>query len=263
MIVRNLTLKTIVFATVKGGVGKTCLSAHVAAAMAAKGRRTLLVDLDPQGHSTLLVGVDAEPTAPCVGDALLQGQASKLSSIIVRNVRPNLDVAPALLRMAMIEREIYGWALRLKALTRALESLSDRPEVVVVDTPPHLGAFTEAALHAADLTIAPVPALAGSLQGLGDLRAAWVEMQDGRGGALVATVNMLDGRTSATNVAVGDSLAQLGVRVLRTRIPKAEVINQAALNNSLIFEHSPSHAAVGAMHELAQEVWAEVKKVKP
>jgi len=63
-------MRVITFATIKGGVGKTVLAVHVAAALAAKGVRTLLVDLDPQGHGTLLAGVDAEPTAPCVGDAL-------------------------------------------------------------------------------------------------------------------------------------------------------------------------------------------------
>lgn len=255
-------MKVITFATIKGGVGKTVLSAHVAAALASKGRRVLLVDLDPQGHSTLLAGVDMAPSAPCVGDALLQGEAERFPTVVVPNVRPNLSVAPAVLRMAVQERQLYAHALRLRALPRALEALPEPPDVVVVDTPPHIGAFTETALHAADLTVAPVPAMAGSLQGFGDLRAAWAEMQDGRKGELVAAVNLWDGRTKATNAAVDDALGGLQARLLSTRVPRAEVINQAALSHALVFDQAASHPAAGQLHELAAEVWAIAQAVE-
>jgi len=256
-------MRVITFATIKGGVGKTVLATHVAAALAAKGVRTLLVDLDPQGHGTLLAGVDAEPTAPCVGDALQQGGAERLPSVIVRDVRPCLSVAPAVLRMAVQERQLYAWALRLRALVRALETLPEAPEAVICDTPPHIGAYTEAALHAADLTIAPVPALAGSLQGFGDLRAAWTEMQDGRKGELAAVVNLWDGRTGATNRAMEEAIGQLSARVLSTKIPRAEAINQAALSHALLFDHAATHPAAGMFYELAAEVWAIAKAVRP
>jgi chromosome partitioning protein len=256
-------MRVITVSSIKGGVGKTILASHLAAALANQGKRTLLVDLDPQGHATLLVGVDADPAAPCIADALQQGAASRLGSIIVRGVRPGLDVAPAVLRMAVQERQLYAWALRLRALTKALETLDEKPDAVVVDTPPHIGAFTETALNAADLTLAPVPALAGSLQGFGDLRAAWAEMQDGRGGELAAVINMWDGRTKATNAAMGEAIASLSARTLQTRIPRAEPINQAALNHGLIFDVAASHPAAGMFHELAAEAWALAGKVRP
>jgi len=255
-------MRVVTVATIKGGVGKTVIASHLAAALAAQGRRTLLVDLDPQGHATLLAGVDADPAAPCVGDALLQGAADRFPEVVIRGVRPGLDVAPAVLRMALQERQLYTWALRLRALVKALDALDPQPAVVVVDTPPHIGAFTEAALHAADLTLAPVPALAGALQGFGDLRAAWTEMQDGRGGQLAAVVSMHDGRTRATNAAVDAAIDGLEARVLNTRIPRAEPINQAALNHALIFDHAPTHPAAGMFAELAGEVWA-LLEVRP
>ena len=254
-------MRIITLATIKGGVGKTVLSAHIAAAFAEQGKATLLVDLDPQGHATLLCGVDADPDAPCVGDALLRGQHERLAELIINDVRPNLSLAPAVLRMALQERQLYPWALRLRALAKALSALEPKPEAVVIDTAPHLGAFTEAALHVADLTLAPIPALAGSLQGFGDLRAAWEEMQDGKGGVLGAAINLWDGRTKATNAAVLTAIEDLDARLLKTRIPKAEPINQAALGHNLIFDAAPKHPAVGLFQELAAEVWAVAGEV--
>lgn len=246
-------MQIITVATIKGGVGKTIIASHLAAALAETGKETLLVDLDPQGHATLLCGVDAAPNALCVGDALLPGKFQLMREIVVRDVRPNLSVAPAVLRMAMLERQLYASALRHRALLNALNFYANDylPDYVVIDTPPHIGAFTEAALHVADLTLAPIPALAGSMQGLADLRCAWSEMQDGKGGSLQPIVNMLDGRTKSTNAAVFDSIPP---EAMRTRIPRAEPINQAALNHQLLFDASPKHPACDVFRALAKEI---------
>ena len=255
-------MKIVTCGTIKGGVGKTVISAHVAAALADMGRKTLLMDLDPQGHATLLLGVDLDPEARCVGEALMQGASSKLRGTILREIRPNLAVAPGIIRMAMMERQLYAWGLRVRAVQKALETLGDeQPDIVIIDTPPHLGAFTEAALHAADLTIAPIPALAGSLQGFGDLQSAWSELQDGRGGILAAVVNLLDARTTATNSAVCAAMEDMKLRVLKTQVPKAEPINQAALEHSLLFDTLPRHPACEVFRELAQEIWNIVRRM--
>ncbi|QQR91390.1 MAG: ParA family protein [Myxococcales bacterium] len=248
-------MKVIAIATIKGGVGKTILSTHLAAALARNGQKTLLLDLDPQGHATALAGIDAHPEAFCVGDVLLRESRLKLDDILVRELRPNLDVAPAVLKMAAQERQLYAWALRLKTVRRALDSLERKPDVVVIDCPPHIGGFTEAALHASDLTLAPVPALAGSTQGLEDLRSTWAEMRDGRVGHLACVVNLWDQRTSVTNALVSEMLEASEVPVLDTKIPKSEVVNQAALKQSLVFDHAPTHPVAKAFDRLAQETW--------
>ena len=248
-------MRIITLATIKGGVGKTVLSAHLAASLASRGVETLFIDLDPQGHASLLLGIDAEPGAPCIGDVLLPKTGRCLDDVVVRDVRPHLSVAPAILQMALQERQLYAWALRLRAVLKALEQLNEKPDAVVIDTPPHIGAYTEAALHAADLIIAPIPALAGALQGFGDLRAAWAEMQDGRAGNIASVVNMWDGRTKATNAAVIEAIEELGVPVFSARIPRAEVINQAALTHNLVFDHAPSAPVSGMLTEFAAEAW--------
>lgn len=248
-------MKIIAIATVKGGVGKTVLSSHLAAGLARAGHHTLLMDLDPQGHATLLVGIEPHPNACCIGDVLIRESQYALSDVVVPNVRPSLDVAPATLKMATQERQLYAWALRLKTVLRALHSLENEPDVVVIDCPPHIGGYTEAALHAADLTLAPIPALAGSLEGFGDLKSTWEEMRDGRSGKLAGVVTMWDARTKVTNATVMESLSHLDIEMLSTRIPKAEVINQAALRHSLVYDHAPTHAIAAVFDQLADEVW--------
>ncbi len=255
-------MKAIAVATIKGGVGKTILSAHLAAGLARQGLKTLLMDLDPQGHATLLVGIDAHPEAFCVGDVLLRESHLRLQDVIVYDLHPNLDVAPAVIKMAAQERQLYTWALRLKTVLRALESLPNQPDVVVMDCPPHIGGFTEAALHAADLTIAPIPALAGSIHGLADLEATWLEMRDGRKGELAGVINLWDQRTSVTNGVVLNILKTLGTPMMETRIPKCEVINQAAIKQSLVYEHAPGHSVTEVFDNLAKETWEKVSRIR-
>ncbi len=254
-------MRIIVISSIKGGVGKTTTAAHIGAALADRGLNTLLVDLDPQGHATLTLGVDAAPEALSIGDALLDDRL--MSSVVVQSpARKNLRVAPAVLRMALIERQLYAHAMRIRFLDRALRALDETPDVVVVDTPPHLGAFTEAALHVAHLTLAPVPALAGSLQGVGDLKDTWTEMQDGKQGRLALIANMYDARTSSTNSVFWPAAKGLDIPFLNTYIPRAEAINQAGLNHSLVFDTAPGHHAVGCLRELASEAWRMLKEKK-
>lgn len=253
-------MKIVAVATVKGGVGKTVLSAHLAAGLANAGHRTLLMDLDPQGHATLLCGIEPHPNACCVGDVLLRESRILLSDIVVDGSRSGLQVAPATLKMATQERQLYAWALRLKTVLRALHSLDDEPEVVVIDCPPHIGGYTEAALHAADLTLAPIPALAGSLEGFNDLKTTWEEMRDGRSGEIAGVLTMWDARTTVTNATVIEALQHLDVQRMTTRIPKAEVVNQAALRHQLVFDHAPNHPVALAFEQLAAEVWQKLQQ---
>ena len=248
-------MKIIAVATIKGGVGKTVVSAHLAAALGRQGRKTLLVDLDPQGHATALSGVRAHPDSVCTGDALMRDSALTLDDAIVHDVRFNLDVAPATLRMASQERQLYTWALRLRSVLRALQSLRNKPEAVVMDCAPYVGGYTEAALHAADLTIAPIPALAGAAKGFEDLRTTWKEMRDGRSGDIAAVVNLWDERTSRTNTTFMSRLQESDVPLLQARIPKAELVNQAALEKRLVFDYAPNHSVTKAFDDLAAEAW--------
>lgn len=251
---------SIAFATIKGGVGKTTLSVHTATALADSGRKVLFLDFDPQAHASMVLGLDGADR-PCLADAFGAKPRHPLSEVVVASARrPNLFIAPASLRMAAMERELYQWGHRLQAIPRALKTLGWEPEVIVADTPPSIGAYTEAVLAFVDLVVAPVPTGAFALQGLTEIENAWRETREG-GGQLVVAVNMWDRRTTATNEAMEGALEQLSAPVLKTRIPRSESINQAGLAYEVVFDQGPAAPGVEELRMMANDLLRRAKSL--
>ena len=248
-------MRALTFASIKGGVGKTTLAVHTASALADSGKRTLLMDLDPQGHASLLAGIEVEPNSACVADAFGSTPHYPLEQVIHPTERPNLWVAPANLRMVPKERDLFRWGHRLEAIPRALQNLSEPFDSLVIDTPPQLNAFTEAALAVADVVTVPVPAMAHALQGLDEIQAMWRDVHDGRPSRMVVTVNLWDRRTTATNSAMEDALAGLEVPITRSRVVRNEALNQAGLAFQVVYDYAPRSEASANLKELAKELW--------
>jgi chromosome partitioning protein len=252
-------MASIAFSTIKGGVGKTTLAVHVAAALADTGKKVLFLDLDPQAHASMVLGLEGGDR-PCVADAFGPRPRHPLEEVVVVSPkRPTLYIAPAALRMAAMERELYQWGHRLNAVTRALKTLSWTPDVIISDTPPSIGAFTEAVLSFSDLIVAPVPTGAFALQGLGEIEGAWRDVSDGSG-QLVVVVNQFDRRTNATNQAMEGALADLKIPVVKTRIPRSEAINQAELGYEVVFDTSPTSSGVEELREVAAELYQRASR---
>ncbi|TVQ62769.1 MAG: ParA family protein [Phycisphaerales bacterium] len=152
----------------KGGVGKTTTTVNLAAGVARLGRSTLIVDLDPQAHASLHLGVDAEADgAPTIYDLLLDPEGPIDGA--VRDARPNLSIIPAVVDLAAAETELADAPNRHGRLTRVLERLAGRFEFVFIDCPPSLGLLTLNALGASREALAPMQAHFLALQGLGKL----------------------------------------------------------------------------------------------
>ncbi len=159
-------VRTIALMNQKGGVGKTTTTVNLAAAMARAGRSTLVVDLDPQAHASLHLGVDPGAVERSVYDVIL-GEAPITEC--VRAAGENLMVLPSTTDLAAAESELASIPDRQKRLENAFRDFGDRAEFILIDCPPSLGLLTINALTAAREVIIPMQAHFLALQGVGKL----------------------------------------------------------------------------------------------
>lgn len=160
-------MRSIALMNQKGGVGKTTTTVNLAAAAARLGKRTLLVDLDPQAHATLHLGADPAALDGSVYDLLLDPDHDPTHPII--STRDNLSLIPAETDLAAAETELQNAPERQHRLKRALDRLSHRFDLVLLDCPPALGLLTLNGLAAATEVLIPMQAHFLALQGVSKL----------------------------------------------------------------------------------------------
>jgi chromosome partitioning protein len=155
---------TISICSQKGGVGKTVTAINLSAFLAAYGHRTLLIDLDPQGHSGLGLGIDTDAVDHSVYDVLVNGQYPMEKAIL--SLKPNLDILPSNIDLASAEIELARFEGRESRLRKLLDECKYRYAYVVIDCPPSLGVLTLNALVASQMVIIPVSPSHLSIHGL-------------------------------------------------------------------------------------------------
>jgi chromosome partitioning protein len=216
--------RRIAFMNQKGGVGKTTTAVNLGAALAQSGKRVCMIDLDPQAHLTLHVGLDPDSIEHSVYDLLIDPQLSALS--VMHQVDEELAIVPAEVDLAGAETELVNRPDRQLILRNKLSGALANFDYVIIDCPPSLGLLTLNALALAHEVIVPMQAHFLALQGLSKLlETVTLVRQSVNPDLTVAGVVlcMHDGQTNLAREVVGD-LEQFFDQSRGTDVPWADAV---------------------------------------
>ncbi|TRZ76387.1 MAG: ParA family protein [Deltaproteobacteria bacterium] len=248
-----MSATTISIATHKGGTGKTVTSMALASALARAHKKTLLIDLDPQGHSTLGLGVELNN-----GELTLKDLFSEPPSPIAKVIKPThlkgLDIIPDNIRLERVSQVLYMRPKREEILKRVLEPILNTYDFVVMDCPPSLGVLTEAGIAASQLVIVPCLMEARAADGLVDLLELVNVIKGDHFENWQILLTRVDSRKTVTNQAVMAALEQWKHKIFKTSIPQSEPLNQAQIMRTDIFTYDPRCKGALAYQALTKEI---------
>jgi len=253
-------MRTIAIANQKGGCGKTTVSINLAACLAREGRRTLLIDMDPQGHCALGLAVPEEQIEVSVFDVLTQGPNGERVEITrsIWQITANFDLSPATTSLAQFDPLVQGMSDAEDRLTEALSGVSDRYDFAVIDCPPHIGLLTRNALNAACEILIPVDTGYFSLQGLGKQLDTIEAIRAGREQPLEIRVlaNLYDVRTKLGREILNELKRKYGPFMCSTFINFNTKLREGASFGQPITEYDPSSMGYRDFVRLAREIVA-------
>jgi chromosome partitioning protein len=253
----NGTGRIIAVTNQKGGVGKTTTAINLAAALAQRGRRVLVVDIDPQGNSTTALGIDKTHVGRCIYDVLLK--SASLDEAVIETKVPGLWLVPATLNLAGAEIELVSALSREQRLRNALRSATRAYDDIIIDCPPSLGLLTLNALTAAHWLIIPVQAEYLALEGLGQLTRVIELVRTHLNEDLSimgVLITMYDGRTNLATQVVAEVENYFPGVVFATRIPRTVRLSEAPSYGAPIATFDPKGKGAVAYAALADEVLA-------
>jgi chromosome partitioning protein len=193
-------MRTIAVMNQKGGCGKTTTVVSLSGCLATEGHRVLVIDMDPQGHATLGLGIDAEELDQNLYEVLAEPpeSAARLEDVIVQ-AAPNLDVAPSGVILSALEQKLSAEGVRgrTERLAQVLERLETPYEFVLIDCPPNVGILTFNALRAAQEVIVPLETSYFALHGVAKLLETIALLEERIGHQLQVRIlpTLFDGRT--------------------------------------------------------------------
>jgi chromosome partitioning protein len=246
--------RILALANQKGGVGKTTTALNLGAALAARGRRILLVDLDPQSNLTMCLGLNPREQPHTSYEVL--HNPDRGVAYAIQSMRATLDLIPATPDMAAAEQELAGKIGRETLLRKALRNVRGEYDYILIDPPPSLGLFTLNALAAATDVVIPLQVEYLPLQGIGQLQTTIGLLRELNpplkiDGLLCTRV---DNRKSLSRVIETRIRKALGKKVYQTTIPENVRVAESPIRGKPITEYDPTCAGALAYTALAEEV---------
>ncbi len=249
------TMRIYAVANQKGGVGKTTTTISLGAALAEKGMRVLVVDLDPQGNATTGLGVDGRRFERSVYDVLLNDVP--MVDIVEPTGYNNLFVAPATLDLAGVEQELSSIISREMRLKRALGSVEGDFDFIFIDCPPSLGLITINAFAAATDIIVPVQTEFYALEGLTQLQRIVNLVRDNLNPTLrisKVVLTMYDSRNTLSGDVAREVRRYFEEELCHTVIPRTVRLAEAPSFGQPITVFDPSSKGAKAYRLLAEEI---------
>jgi chromosome partitioning protein len=251
-------MRTIAIINQKGGCGKTTTSINLAACLARLGQRTLLVDMDPQGHCGVGLAVPEEQIERTILDALIEEQDGKPARVseIVWQIASDFDLAPSNLKLAAFEQIFARRVGREDRLTRALEPVDANYQWCIIDCPPSVGLITFNALRACDEAIVPVETGYFSLHGLAKMMETLEELREKCSKVVNIRVlpTLYDTRTKLAREVLSELRAKFRNQLMESTVNFNTKLKEAASFGQPITEYDPGSRGYKDFVQLAREL---------
>ncbi len=251
--------RIVAVANQKGGVGKTDLTVNLSCQLAALGKRTLMIDLDPQANATDYLVSPGTPAGKSTADLLLDDSVT-LDEVVMEGCRENLDVLPSSQSLSSCQIRLandINMQFKLKKKLRAITEGSRSYDYVFIDTPPSLGLLMVNTLTAANGVIIPVQTQYFAMDGVVQLQETIKKVREDINPSLHVlglVLTMYDRRTLISREVAEKVRGEVGERVFSTVIPVNVRLAQAPSHHKSIFEYDPGSSGARAYRELAKEV---------
>ena len=257
--------RVIAIANQKGGVGKTTTAINLGASLAVNERRTLIIDMDPQGNATSGLGLDREEGRPTIYDVLVEGE--EVTACVVERVHfDHLSLVPSTRDLVGAEIELVGAGSRESILRRALDPIRDAYDYILVDCPPSLGLLTLNTLTAADSVLIPIQCEFYALEGLSQLLNTVRLVQKGLNPDLEiegVLLTMYDRRLNLSRQVASEAREYFGDRVFATAIPRNVRLAEAPSFGEPIVQYDVLSAGAQSYLALAEELLERHGGVSP
>jgi len=250
-------MKKIIIINQKGGVGKSTITVNLAYSLALNGKKTLVVDLDPQAHSTVIYTTLKSKQNTVENLFLNKSMDIKTTiepGIIENKIIENINVIPSNIHLAITAEQMNVKTHKEKYLHNHLKKIESEYDYVLIDCPPNLGVLTINAIYTSDLLIIPTIYSKYSLDGIADLFETIKEVKETDNFKYRILKNNYDTRNKNTNDFIDSELRPFEKNLMKTIIRKTESINQAQINEETIFTFDPKSKAYEDFTALGKEI---------
>ncbi len=247
--------KVIAIANQKGGVGKTTTAVNLSACLGKKGKKTLLIDIDPQGNTTSGLGVDPRGVSQSVYDCIIND--TPMRDVIIKTEFENLWICPANINLAGAELELVPKPNREYVLKEAISEIKDDFDFIFIDCPPSLGLITLNSFAATDSVLVPIQCEYYALEGLSQLTNTIKMVKKALNPEIVLEgilLTMFDARTNLSIQVVDEVKKFFRDKVFATIIPRNVRLSEAPSFGQPIIEYDKNSRGAECYNDLADEV---------